>query len=116
MSAETKFVDYLTKNIKMQIHTNVPARVISFDASTKPPEADVEVLFKTKDNAGKLSNYPLIQSAPVLKHVGDLKKGDVVYLSIAERAMDDLQKVPFDPDMQRMFNLNDAVIVGVFDI
>lgn len=116
MSAESKFVENIMKNIMLQIHTNLPARVVSYNASAKPPEADIEILFMSKSTNGELNKYPMVQSAPCLRHVGPLVKGDVVFVSVAERSMDELQKVPFDPGMRRMFNLNDAVITGVFDL
>lgn len=116
MSSESKFVDNIIKNVMLQIHTNLPARVISYDGSAKPPEADIEILFMSKSKSGELNKYPLIQSAPCLRHVGPLVKGDVVQVAVAERAMDELQKVPFDPGMRRMFNLNDAIVIGVYDL
>ncbi|AOH54493.1 hypothetical protein ABE28_009020 [Peribacillus muralis] len=116
MSSESLFIENLIKNIMLQIHTNLPARVISYDGSTKPPEADIEILFMSKSKSGELSKYPLVQSVPCLRHVGPLIKGDVIQVAVAERAMDELQNVPFDPGMRRMFNLNDAVVIGVFDL
>jgi hypothetical protein len=114
MSAGSKLFDSLIKNIKLSIHTNLPGRVVKYYASTK--EADVELLFMTADNQGELDKYPMIERVPCLRHVGPLVVNDTVYLGVSERALDNLQKVPFDPDSSRTHDLRDCVIVGVFDI
>lgn len=45
-----------------------------------------------------------------------LKPDDVVWVSFAERALDNLQKKPFNPEFRRMFDVRDAVITGIFGI
>lgn len=116
LSSESRFVENVIKNIMLQVHTNQPARVIKYFPDTKPPSADIEYLFMARDKQGDLSKHAMVEAVPVVRHVGPLVKGDVVWVEIAERAMDDFQKVPFDPGMRRMFNLNDGVITGVFDL
>lgn len=128
MSSETKFVDSLIKRVQLSIHTMAPARVINFYESTQ--EADIEVLFMSADKGGNVAKYPLIPRVPVLgmrfktkagstlsdelEYIPFLKKNDVVFVGFAERAMDNLQKVPFDPQFRRTHDLRDAVILGMF--
>lgn len=45
-----------------------------------------------------------------------LKPGDVVFVAFAERALDNLQKKPFNPEFHRMFDVQDAVIIGGFGL
>lgn len=45
-----------------------------------------------------------------------LKKEDTVFVAFAERALDNLQKKPFNPEFHRMFNVQDAVIIGGFGL
>lgn len=112
MPSHTNFFDLLERRIKLSIHTFAPARVVSYDATKHT--ADVELLFLTCDMEGYLDNYPLIQEAIVLKHVGDLKKDEVVFVSFAERSLDNLNgPKPFDPEYSRTHDIKDAVIVGV---
>lgn len=116
MSDSSKAFDNFAHYIKLQVHTNQPARVIQYYPNTRPPSADIEYLFMSKDKDGTLSKQAMVESIPIARHVGELIKGDVVWVSIAERAMDDLQRVPFDPGMRRMFNPNDGLITAVIDI
>lgn len=64
MSAETKLFDNLIHLIKMQIHTFVPARVVSFNQTTQ--QANIEVLFMSRDKNGNTSTVPMIEDVPVL--------------------------------------------------
>ncbi len=116
MSVETVFFDTIIQSIKLQIHTSLPARVVRYYANTKPKQADVEILFMQKGKSGQLNTYPMISMVPVLKHVGPLVPGETVYLSVAERALDELQKVPFDPGTIRKFDLRDSVVIGVLEL
>ena len=113
MGADTRFVDALEKRIKLSLHTFAPARVVKYYSTTK--EADLEILFMSADKGGALSKYPLIVKAPVLKHVGVINAGDVVFVAFAERAIDNLQKQPFDPQFRRTHDLRDAVVLGVWE-
>lgn len=45
-----------------------------------------------------------------------LKKDDIVFVAFAERALDNLQKQPFNPEYSRMFNIQDAVIIGTWGL
>lgn len=114
MSKHATFFDQLKRSVRLAVHTTAPARVVRYDASAK--EADIELLFMTVYKDGSTERYPLIEGAPVLKHVGALAKGDVVFVAFSERALDNLQKEPFDPDASRMHDIRDAVVLGVLEI
>lgn len=114
MAIETKFIDALTQRIRLQVHTGAPARVVKYHADTK--EADIQLLFLVVEKNGQSESYPLIERAPVLKHVGPLAMGNIVYVAFAERALDNLQNVPFDPDAHRMHDVRDAIVLGVIEL
>lgn len=114
MAKSTKFFAEYKRSILLGIHTTAPARVVEYHAGDK--EADIELLFMTAYLDGSTERYPLIEGAPVLKHVGALSKGDVVFVAFSERALDNLQKTPFDPDATRMHDVKDAVILGVLEL
>lgn len=141
MSKETNFFDLFERRIKLAIHTSGPARVLAFDEEKR--EADIELLFMTANSNGGLSKYPMIPSVPVMgmrykvkteyqahidgtsstiqpleeiEYVPFLKKGDVVFVVFAERALDNLQNTPFDPDSMRTHDVRDAWIVGVWGL
>jgi hypothetical protein len=66
------------------------------------------------DNDDNVDDWPLIEDALVLKHVGDLAAGDVVVLLFADRALDELNgSEKFDPDSTRSHDLTDCFVVGV---
>ena len=113
MSKGTQFFERFARSIKLDIHTNLPARVVVYHADAE--EADVLPLFLQVYPDGETAEYPLLTNVPILEHVKvPLEKGDVVRLSIMERAIDELQAQPFDPDSRRLFDLRDAVIDGKF--
>jgi hypothetical protein len=113
MALEDRFANILMRNIKLSLHTFVPARVVKYYSSTK--EADLEILFKQVVKGGSTHNYPMIQKAPVLKHVGALAVNDVVFCGVSERALDNLQRVPFNPEFSRTHDLRDCVVIGVWE-
>jgi hypothetical protein len=110
MAAENRFFESLVHSIKMSIHTNVPCLVVRYYPDTW--EADLEVLFKQVVKSGATFKYPMILRAPVLEHVGALLVGDVVFCGVSERALDNLQRVPFDPEFSRTHDLKDCVVIG----
>ena len=114
MSKQSKFFDEFSRAVRLAVHTGAPAKVVKYDAGKK--EADIELLFMTAYKDGTKEKYPLIEGAPVLKHVGALSKNDIVYVSFAERALDNLQDEAFDPDASRMHDIKDAVIIGVMEL
>lgn len=44
------------------------------------------------------------------------KPNDIVFVAFAERALDNLQNKPFDPDSHRTHSLVDAVIIGGYQL
>lgn len=114
MSKQARFFDQLSRSIRLAVHTSAPGRVVRYDAGKK--EADIELLFLTVYKDGSTERYPLIEGAPMLKHVGALSKGDIVFVAFSERALDNLQKEPFDPDASRMHDIRDAVVLGVLEL
>lgn len=111
----TKFFDALSQKILLGIHTTAPARVTKLDMARH--RATVKILFKTKSLSGNLSEYTVIEDVPILKHcMDDIKVGSCVFVSFAERALDNLNgNKEFDPDSVRLHDVSDAVIMGVFE-
>lgn len=114
MANDTRFIDALSKRIRLSVHTFAPARVVRYYSGSK--EADIELLFMSVDKSGATEKYPLVERAPVLKHVGALSANQVVFVAFAERALDNLQSRPFDPDAHRMHDVRDAVVLGVLEL
>jgi hypothetical protein len=112
MANDTNFIDSLLHRVKMSLHTFVPCRVVQYYPTTK--EADLEVLFLQVTRRGSYK-YPMILKAPVLRHVGVLEAGDVVFCGVSERALDNLQNVPADPKFSRTHDLRDCVVIGVWE-
>ncbi|WP_416730310.1 hypothetical protein [Fictibacillus sp. JL2B1089] len=113
MSADTNFADSMIRNIKISLHTFVPARVVKYYSSTK--EADLEILFTQVIKGGRSVKYPMILKAPVLKHVGIVEPDDVVFCGVSERALDNLQKIPSDPPFRRTHDIRDCVVIGIWE-
>ncbi|MCK6164673.1 MULTISPECIES: Gp138 family membrane-puncturing spike protein [Bacillus] len=114
MAADTNFFDNLVKGIKHSIHVCAPGKVVSYDAASHT--ADIKPLFMTADD-DTLYEQPLIQDVLVLKHVeADMKVGAMVFLSFADRALDNLTNKPFDPDSTRTHDITDAVVIGVYEL
>ncbi|PAE96783.1 Gp138 family membrane-puncturing spike protein [Shouchella clausii] len=111
---DAKFFERFASTICLGIHTTAPARVLSYDADKGT--ADIKLLFKRKGTDGKTKEYSPILSAPVMKHCDpDIKTGSLVFVSFAERALDNLvNNQTFDPDSNRMHSINDAVVMGVW--
>lgn len=125
MGKDTNFFDMMEWRLKTKIHTSGPARVVSFNESTKT--ADIELLFLTKYADGDTEPQPIIEEVPVLgmrykSSSSDssemfhpyLRSGDRVWVNFAERALDNMEgTIKFDPDYHRTHDIRDAVIVGI---
>jgi hypothetical protein len=113
VGVETNAFDAVIKNVKMSINTFAPARIIKYYPGAKA-EADIEILFKYQiDKEGNTTRYPMISGVPVLNEVKTgLTPGDMVFVAFAQRALDNLQDVPFDPGFMHMFSIKDAVVIG----
>jgi hypothetical protein len=55
-----------------------------------------------------------IQPTQEIEYVPFLKAGDVVFCGVSERAIDNLQKVPFDPKFSRTHDPRDIVVIGIW--
>lgn len=103
MSAPDKLFKQLFNEHLNNLHTSMPCTVIKYYPDENA--ADVRPNFQ-RSIGGNVQEYPIIQKAPVLKHIDELQEGDVVFVSFAERALDYVG--------HRRHDLSDAVIVGVF--
>ncbi len=113
MAYDDKFFSSLIRAIGLNLYVSAPARVVNVNGS----EADVKPLFKRQGNDGSLEEHPIILGAHILKHVGTLHVGDVVHLNFTDRALDNLNgNKTFNPGFTRLHSINDAVIVGVYQI
>lgn len=127
MSMSTIFFDNFAENIKSSIRTFMPAFIISYDKSSNT--ADVQPSYLMTSDSKTSYEIPMLQSVPILsfklKEKGsdvskvyeqDFKNGDLVFLAICDRDIDELEEKKFYPDSKRMFNPVDAVIVGGFNL
>ena len=113
---EQVFNEYLTN-----LHTSMPCEVIAYYPNER--KADLQPLFQ-RIKGGETKNYPMINKAPVSRHVvqcpnddciccycgepchckRDLRSGDIVFASFAERALDFVGN--------RRHDLTDAVVIS----
>lgn len=127
MSMSTVFFSNFAEGIKRDIRTFIPAFVVSYDK--KNNEADVQPSYLTENEHGMSYEIPMLQSVPILSfklrekgteinrvYEQDFKAGDLVFLAICDRDIDELGEKKFYPDSQRLFNPVDAVIVGGFNL
>lgn len=113
MANDDKFFNNLIREIGLNIYVSAPARVVNVYGS----KADVKPLFKTKDIDGEVKEQAVILGAHILKHVGPVNVGDVVHLNFTDRALDNMNgNQTFDPGFTRLHSMNDAVIVGVYQL
>lgn len=112
MAKDAKFFAEFIQTIKESISVSLPCRVVSYDGSTKT--ADVQPLNLRPDGTKR----GLIQDALVLKHVEkDIAAGKTVIVLFADCELDNLSSSnDFKPDSRRTHSVNDAVVIGVWDI
>ncbi|MBF4022228.1 hypothetical protein ISI01_31345 [Burkholderia pseudomallei] len=119
MSKDTQFFDVFKRYLLLGIHTSAPARIERYNGKT----ADIQLLFKQAFEDGTTESYGPIIEVPILsqkyKENNEIviktpyyEKGDLVMVSFCERAIDELQKQPFDPVFHRTHSVQDAVIIG----
>jgi len=107
MARDTAFFKKLMEHIGAQISVCAPAQVVAVHGKT----ADIKPLFKEDGE-----EHAVILDALILKHVGAVAKGDIVHVNFTDRALDYLSKKPFDPQLTRRHSMNDAVIVGIYNL
>lgn len=146
MANDSRFIDALVHRIHLGIHTLAPARVVQYYPNTQEADIELLFLTVYKDGSaekypliqrapvlgmrynvpsastsisgivdGDGSNTTTTFNEPLLM-TPHLVPGDVVFVGFAERALDNLQRQPFDPDAHRMHNVRDAVVLGVFNV
>jgi len=119
MAKDTEFLESFKRHIVIGLHTSAPARIERYNGKT----ADIQLLFKQAFNDGTNEAYGPILEVPILaqkyKEGNEIvikapfyEKGDMVMVSFCERAIDELQKQPFDPTFHRAHSVQDAVIIG----
>lgn len=114
MAKDDKFFSELIREIGIHLFVAAPARVIKVNGNHS---ADIKPLYKTKDDTGTIEEHPSILEAPILKHVGIVNPGDVVWVNFGDRALDNMSgNYSFDPGFTRLHSINDAVIVGIFQV
>lgn len=130
MAKSVQFMKAFEDRIKSSIRTFMPGQIVSFDNTNQ--EADVQPLYLEnlfdEDMPGKM---PMLESVPVIsfnlyqEDSGEstakvfkqsYKRGDVVFIAICDRDIDELQKKPFAPDSKKKFSLKDAVIIGGWNL
>lgn len=116
-SLETVIQNAIDVNLA-EVHTCMPARVISYDSSKQ--QASVQPVLKRRYNDGGLVLLPVISNVPVVHprannailHV-PVKADDIVTLVFAERSLDKWlsQGGVVDPDDARRHDLSDAIAI-----
>ncbi len=123
MSSLLKFMNALLEERIAEIHTCMPCRVLSFNE--EKGTADVLPLYMRKYIDTPPQEYTPIMAVPVLrrKYKDDngvvrleqvfYEKGDIVVVSFAERALDNVISGKIaDPKYSRKHDLKDAIIIG----
>ncbi|EAC5129619.1 hypothetical protein WKM37_000100 [Listeria monocytogenes] len=112
MAQDTKFFDSFIRLVNSSVSVLLMCRVVNYDATNK--RADVQPL-NLKRNGTKRG---MIIDALVLKHTEeDMAQGKVVAVVFSDCELDNIQgSGDFKPDSSRQHSVNDAVVVGVWDV
>ncbi|EGK2525012.1 hypothetical protein IOQ60_000799 [Listeria monocytogenes] len=112
MAQDTKFFDSFIRLVNSSVSVLLMCRVVNYDASNK--RADVQPL-NLKANGAKRA---MILDALVLKHVEeDISEGKIVAIVFSDCELDNINgSTDFKPDSSRQHSVNDAVVVGVWDV
>ncbi|MBM5675616.1 hypothetical protein [Listeria seeligeri] len=112
MSQDTKFFDSFIRLVNSSVSVLLMCRVVNYDATNK--RADVQPL-NLKRNGTKRG---MILDALVLKHAEEgMAQGKVVAVVFADCELDNIQGASdFKPGSYRQHSVNDAVVVGVWDV
>lgn len=139
---EVDFFKIYSNYIFQSIRTIIPARIERFDATNML--ADVQpLLLQTPTDGGQPVKMGLLQDLPVLnwkfaveeevgvgtglEHRHETRvvtrsyktvytKGDIVFIGVCDRNIDNLQNQPFLPNSNAKFNVNDAIVLGGWKI
>jgi hypothetical protein len=112
----SELIDTITRTIEGRIHTGMPARVLSYDHATQTCTAQPIIkkqIGETFDALPALSRVPVAfprGGGFVITH--PLAKGDWVFLSFAERSIEEWRggaTASYKPKQLRKFDLSDAI-------
>ncbi|QDA74640.1 hypothetical protein EOT00_06670 [Listeria seeligeri] len=112
MAQDTKFFDSFIRLVNSSVSVLLMCRVVNYDAINK--RADVQPL-NLKPNGSKRG---MILDALVLKHAEeDMAQGKVVAVVFSDFELDNIRGASdFKPDSTRQHSVNDAVVMGVWDV
>lgn len=107
--------DSLIEQKLLNLHTAFVAKVISVVIDTKTGEVirKIQPLNMIKMYGEKEREQSVIENVPILKHVGEVKKGDLVFCVCAERNITEAKKGKMTCPPIGRHSINDAVIIGV---
>lgn len=108
MSVGSNVIQGMIENALMRTHTAFIGQVISVSGRY----AKVQPLNMVKAVGGSAQKQAVIPDVPILRHVGDLDKGDTVFCVCAERDITETKKGKFALPVRGRHMLSDAVIVG----
>lgn len=119
----SEFFELLGRRINGKMHTGLVARVASFDAARRT--VDAKPVFAQRYSNGDRVPMPLLVGVPVAFPGGagfelthPLEAGDYVFVSFAERSLDEWQRrggADLEPADLRRFDLSDGVAVAMLE-
>lgn len=129
MTNMTEVFKNLQHGVFMNLNTAMPCKVLAYDETKRT--AKIQPLFMVKEFGQNERSLAPIENVPVLfqrykvhnvvtftesvEMIPDLRNGDIVQVIFNQRAIDEAIKGNNTfPGTARMFDIHDAVIVGVF--
>lgn len=124
MSNSTEFFSNFKNQILLSINTCMPCKVLSYNEGSRT--AKIQPLFMVKEVNRSPEKLSVLEDVPVLKqkykvnggaseeYVPVLSVGDTVLAVFCQRAIDDaLDGDIVYPGTSRLFDVHDAIIVGI---
>ena len=107
--------DLFVEQKLLALHTAFIARVISVTEDEKTGEIirKIQPVSLSKQYGLEAEKQAVIENIPILRHVGEIKKGDIVLCVCAERDITDSKRGISSLPPYGHHNINDAVIIGV---
>lgn len=125
MTNMTEFFKMLQHEVFMNLNTAMPCKVLAYDETKRL--AKIQPLFMVKEFGEEPTKLSVIENVPVLfqkyrvnggekqNYEPFLEPTDTVLAVFCQRAIDEAMKGNnIYPGTARMFDIHDAVIVGVF--
>lgn len=102
----------------LNLHTAFTAKVISvvIDEKTGKIIRKIQPLNLTKQYGKEAEKQAVIEDVPILKHIGEVEKGDIVFCMCADRNITETKNGKFALPPLGHHCINDAVIVGVISL